>query len=75
MDWLGGTMIRRFAIVTRTGAGCSRLDRLTKNTALEAIGSPSIERRRTGPRPSETRHAPSEVMVVSSCETHKPRVA
>jgi hypothetical protein len=75
IDWPSGTTIRRLEIATRTGAGLDRLDRLMKKTALEAIGSPSMDRSRTGPRPSETMQAPSEVIVVSSCETQRPRVA
>ena len=67
--------MRKSLIVTRTGAALEGLERLTKKTALAAIGSPSTERSRTGPSPSETMHAPFEVMVVSSCETQRPRVA
>ena len=47
----------------------------TKNTALAAIGSPSTECSRTGPRPRETMHAPFDLIVVSSCDTQSPRVA
>ena len=62
-------------MVTCTGAGFEGVERLTKKTALAAIGSPSIECSRTGPSPRETMHAPSEVMVVLSRETQRPRVA
>ena len=65
----------RLLIVTPTGAGVDLFERLTKNTALDAIGSPSLERRRTAPSPSERMHAPSDVIVVSSCDTQSPRVA
>src|SRR5712691_9062244 len=75
MDWPSGTMIRRLLIDTRTGAGLDGLERLTKKTAEDAIGSPSTECSRIGPRPNDTMHAPSEVIVVSSCETQRPRVA
>ena len=41
----------RLLIVTPTGAGVDLFERFTKNTALDAIGSPSLERRRTAPSP------------------------
>src|SRR5207247_5441389 len=43
IDWLSGTTIRRFEIVTPRGAGFGAFERLTKKTALAEIGSPSIE--------------------------------
>jgi hypothetical protein len=71
----GATVMCRLLIVTLIGAGRFGLERLTKKTASAAIGSPSAECRRTGPRPSDTMQAPSEVMVVPSCDTQRPRVA
>ena len=66
--------MRRLLIVTPTGAGPFMRDRLTKKTALDAIGSPSADSSRTGPSPSETMQAPSDVIVVWSWETQSPRV-
>ena len=71
----GATSMSRLLIVTSIGAGLFGSERLTKKTASAAMGSPSVECRRTGPRPSETMQAPSEVIAVSSCETQSPRVA
>ena len=75
IDWPSGTTILRLEMVTWMGAGFVGFERLTKKTALAAIGSPSIECSRTGPSPSETMHAPSDVMFVPSRETQRPRVA
>ena len=44
-------------------------------TDVARIGVPSAFRPRISPGPSAMMQAPSDVIVVRSCETHSPRVA
>jgi hypothetical protein len=69
------TRIRTPLILTRTGSESLMCEWLRKKTARARTGGPSRVGSRASPGPSATMQAPSDVIDVSSRETHRPRVA
>ena len=67
-----GTTRRSPLIVIRTGKGLKRSECVRKKTAVALTTGLLLNR--AGPGPSAIRHAPSDVIDVSSCETQSPRV-
>jgi hypothetical protein len=59
----------------RTGSGLRMSEWSIWKTDVARIGVPSAFFPRTSPGPSAVRQAPSDVIVVRSCDTHSPRVA
>jgi hypothetical protein len=69
-----GTSMRMPLIVTRTGSGASRSECVKKKTAVARPDFPFAPFARASPWPSARMQAPSDVIDVSSWDTHSPRV-
>ena len=70
-----GTLMRSPLMWMRTGSGLRMSEWSMWKTDVARIGFPSAPRPRISPGPRAVMQAPSEVIVVRSCETQSPRVA